>query len=145
MDIPAAPTLLPIPSSSSSLKSKKPSSSLSLSDEVSSKIKRSEDKDSSTAIEAISSGHIPVVQGNMQTCAVCLKDIPGEIFDSHVSSHPNLVVPGIYLGGQRNAANFEELTKRIGVQSILNCAIEVPNYYPESFHYLNLPLCVLCT
>ena len=71
-----------------------------------------------------------------------MKDIPGEVFESHIASHPSLVIPGLYVGGQRNAANFEELTKRVGVQCILNCATEVPNYYPETFQYLHLPLCV---
>ena len=76
---------------------------------------------------------------------MCGKLIVEEVFETHWMAHPSLIVQGVMVGGQRNAANFEELTKRVGVHCIVNCAVETPNYFPDHFTYLSLPCVVLRT
>ena len=46
---------------------------------------------------------------------------------------------GLYLGGLKDASNREWLQKE-GITAIVNCAYEIPNFFPTSFIYKNLNL-----
>ena len=46
---------------------------------------------------------------------------------------------GVFLGGQREASNFN-LLKLHGITHIINCAKHLRNSFPDDFSYLNLPI-----
>uniref|UniRef100_A0A4W4G154 protein-serine/threonine phosphatase n=1 Tax=Electrophorus electricus TaxID=8005 RepID=A0A4W4G154_ELEEL len=50
---------------------------------------------------------------------------------------PSKILDYLYLGSEWNAANFEELQKN-NVGYILNVTMEIDNFYPESFTYMNV-------
>ncbi|KAI7801852.1 protein phosphatase Slingshot homolog 3 [Triplophysa rosa] len=50
---------------------------------------------------------------------------------------PSRILDYLYLGSEWNAANFEELHKN-NVGYILNVTMEIDNFFPESFTYLNV-------
>ncbi|XP_060783205.1 protein phosphatase Slingshot homolog 3 [Neoarius graeffei] len=50
---------------------------------------------------------------------------------------PSRILDYLYLGSEWNAANFEELQKN-NVGYILNVTMEIDNFFPESFTYMNV-------
>ncbi|XP_036406759.1 protein phosphatase Slingshot homolog 3 [Megalops cyprinoides] len=50
---------------------------------------------------------------------------------------PSKIFDYLYLGSEWNAANFEELQKN-NVGYILNVTMEIDNFFPESFTYMNI-------
>lgn len=50
---------------------------------------------------------------------------------------PSKILDYLYLGSEWNAANFEELRKN-NVGYILNVTMEIDNFFPESFTYMNI-------
>ncbi|MCI4379612.1 hypothetical protein PGIGA_G00230180 [Pangasianodon gigas] len=50
---------------------------------------------------------------------------------------PSKILEYLYLGSEWNAANFEELQKN-NVGYILNVTMEIDNFFPESFTYMNI-------
>ncbi len=50
---------------------------------------------------------------------------------------PTLIVPGIYLGDRRDAANIN-LLQKLCISHVLNCAKQLPNYHKHDFVYCNL-------
>ncbi|TRY85511.1 hypothetical protein DNTS_011963 [Danionella cerebrum] len=50
---------------------------------------------------------------------------------------PSRILDYLYLGSEWNAANFEELQKN-NVGYILNVTMEIDNFFPESFSYMNI-------
>ncbi|XP_072519317.1 protein phosphatase Slingshot homolog 3 [Salminus brasiliensis] len=50
---------------------------------------------------------------------------------------PSKILDHLYLGSEWNAANFEELQKN-NVGYILNVTMEIDNFFPESFTYMNV-------
>ncbi|XP_062855945.1 protein phosphatase Slingshot homolog 3 [Trichomycterus rosablanca] len=50
---------------------------------------------------------------------------------------PSKILDYLYLGSEWNAANFEELQKN-NVSYILNVTMEIDNFFPESFTYMNV-------
>ncbi|XP_076877126.1 protein phosphatase Slingshot homolog 3 isoform X2 [Brachyhypopomus gauderio] len=50
---------------------------------------------------------------------------------------PSKILDYLYLGSEWNAANFDELHKN-NVGYILNVTMEIDNFYPESFTYMNV-------
>mmetsp|Transcript_31888 Transcript_31888/g.74579 ORF Transcript_31888/g.74579 Transcript_31888/m.74579 type:complete len:611 (-) Transcript_31888:92-1924(-) len=55
-------------------------------------------------------------------CPRCEQEIPVDLFDSHWSSHSSEILPNLFLGGDRNAWNDAEVTKRTRITHILNVA-----------------------
>lgn len=49
----------------------------------------------------------------------------------------SLITPHLFLGGLKPAQNFNFL-KNKRVKLIVNCAMELPNYFPENFEYIRL-------
>ncbi|XP_051944945.1 protein phosphatase Slingshot homolog 3-like isoform X2 [Xyrauchen texanus] len=50
---------------------------------------------------------------------------------------PSRILDYLYLGSEWNAANFEELQKN-NVGYILNVTMEIDNFFPQSFTYMNI-------
>ncbi|XP_026803210.2 protein phosphatase Slingshot homolog 3 isoform X1 [Pangasianodon hypophthalmus] len=50
---------------------------------------------------------------------------------------PSKILDYLYLGSEWNAANFEELQKN-NVGYILNVTMEIDNFFPESYTYMNI-------
>jgi len=51
----------------------------------------------------------------------------------------SLITPLLYLGSAQDAQNFNFL-KRINCSLIVNCAVEIDNYFPAHFEYVRLDL-----
>lgn len=49
----------------------------------------------------------------------------------------SLITPHLYLGDMGSAQDYKFLTNK-RVKLIVNCAIELPNFYPEHFEYIRL-------
>lgn len=49
------------------------------------------------------------------------------------------ITPRLFIGGIKQASNKSWLKKK-GITSIVNCAIEVQNYFPNDFTYLRLDM-----
>jgi len=70
-------------------------------------------------------------------CPRCEQLIPLGEFGSHWSNHSSEILPYLFLGGDRNAWNEAEITKRTGITHILNVAgsqtaqAELLRYYAE--------------
>eukprot|EP00127_Corallochytrium_limacisporum_P007271 Clim_evm12s246 gene=Clim_evmTU12s246 len=64
------------------------------------------------------------------TCQKCGKTVLEDSLDDHETSHAAEILPGLYLGGQRNAWNKKEL-KRNQIKHILNVAEEVSNIFED--------------
>jgi hypothetical protein len=50
---------------------------------------------------------------------------------------PSLVLPGLWLGSEYNAADLAEL-QRCGVSHVLNVAVEIDRFFPERFTYMKV-------
>jgi len=113
--------------------------------ELENKVKKSEDIDESTSIERegweITSTSTNSTEGKIQCqrCEQWVIDNP-QLINSHQNSHSTKIIEYIYLGGERNAKNEKELIVRTDISYIINCATEVPNYFPEQFEYLKMEL-----
>jgi len=57
-------------------------------------------------------------------CLRCEQDVIENQLASHMSSHSSEILPWLFLGGNRNVENVEELTVRTGITHILNLAHE---------------------
>lgn len=49
------------------------------------------------------------------------------------------ILPWLWLGGCRDAADYKALRRR-HVKRVLNCCWEMPNFFPDKFEYLNMPV-----
>ncbi|KJE92185.1 hypothetical protein CAOG_03199 [Capsaspora owczarzaki ATCC 30864] len=116
---------LSLSSSSSASSSKKPG--LSLRDLIGEKQPEMEaEADLSEEQLKHSQLDLPRVQ-----CPRCEKLVLAVNIAEHANSHSSEVVPGLFLGGMRNAHNKIELTKRTNVRHIVNVAEEVENVFED--------------
>jgi len=58
----------------------------------------------------------------------------------HNTLHPNRIIRGVYLGGYENARDKETLKDKLKITHVLNCALELKNYFPKTFKYRHLQL-----
>ena len=49
------------------------------------------------------------------------------------------VAEGLYIGSAENASDIKWLSRN-GITHIVNCALELPDYFPKRFNYLSLNL-----
>ena len=73
-------------------------------------------------------------------CPRCERMIPVVEYESHQLAHATEIVPGLYLGGERNATNLKEMEDRLGITHVLNVAWECANSYPNKFNYKKIDL-----
>lgn len=52
---------------------------------------------------------------------------------------PVQIVPGLFLGSARASKEFEKLVEA-KISLIVNCAVEMPNHFPEAIDYIHLQL-----
>lgn len=78
-------------------------------------------------------------EGKVQ-CDRCEKFLKPELITAHYNSHSTQILPWLYLGGQINAKNYTELTKRTDIKHILNCAHECSPLFPDEFQYYSINL-----
>ena len=62
-----------------------------------------------------------------------------EVYSHAERRHATYIVEGLYLGSATSSSNLTEL-RHLGIKSILNCAFELPNVFPEEFLYKKLLL-----
>lgn len=99
-----------------------------------------EEINESLATSLVSEG-IPAQEydkSNWVQCGRCQKLVEPSFLRAHMELHSSEILPWLYLGGDINASNYEELTIRTGINVILNCARETGNFYPEELEYHNL-------
>jgi atypical dual specificity phosphatase len=105
-------------------------------EELSSKLKKTEDKDPDSAIESYGSpGSKKDSRENKAQCQRCEHWVHKDEINSHMNSHSSQILDWLYLGGYRNSSNHKELTVRTNIGCILNVAIECQNSFPDQFSY----------
>lgn len=73
-------------------------------------------------------------------CERCSAKIIESQFVSHLSNHSSMILPYLYLGGERNAHNLIELTERTRIGYILNVSWESACKYPDRFEYKRIDI-----
>eukprot|EP00475_Leptophrys_vorax_P007779 TRINITY_DN1493_c0_g1_i2.p1 TRINITY_DN1493_c0_g1~~TRINITY_DN1493_c0_g1_i2.p1 ORF type:complete len:167 (-),score=45.46 TRINITY_DN1493_c0_g1_i2:65-565(-) len=68
-------------------------------------------------------------------CKRCEAMIAVDEYAHHQTNHTSLILPFLYLGGERNAHNLKELTVRTNIGLILNVTWEAAEQYPDKFVY----------
>jgi len=105
-------------------------------EELSSKLKRTEDRDPDSALESYGSpGSKIFIKENKFQCQRCEHWFHNDDFQSHMDSHSTQILDWLYLGGDRNSSNHKELTVRTNIAYILNVSIECKNHFPDEFKY----------
>lgn len=74
------------------------------------------------------------------SCPFCGVQAKTSEMPEHNVIHPNLIIKGIYLGGFENARDQETLKDKLKITHVLNCALELKNYFPNTFKYCHLDL-----
>jgi protein-tyrosine phosphatase len=59
--------------------------------------------------------------------------------ESQKSFHPSEILPGLFIGSNRNASDKKKLDE-LGIKKILNMTIECSNHYPDLFEYKKIML-----
>ena len=70
-------------------------------------------------------------------CPICEKEIDNYRYAYHFSLHPSKIFNWLYLGSYRNACDKKEI-KDIGINYVLNCAVECTETFPVEVHYCHL-------
>ena len=76
---------------------------------------------------------------NKKKCPICQKEIENYRYRFHVNLHPSKIFNWLYLGSYRNACDKQEI-KDIGINYVLNCAIECLESFPTGVKYCHLKL-----
>ena len=75
----------------------------------------------------------------LKTCHICHKEIENYRYRFHLNLHPSKIFEWLYLGSYRNACDKQEI-KDIGINYVLNCAIECMESFPSGVKYCHLKL-----
>ena len=76
---------------------------------------------------------------NKKKCLICQKEIENYRYKFHVNLHPSKIFNWLYLGSYRNACDKQEI-KDIGINYVLNCAIECMESFPIGVKYCHLKI-----
>ena len=76
---------------------------------------------------------------NKKICEICSKEIEFSNYNFHFNFHPSQIFKWLYLGCHRNALDINEIND-IGINYVLNCAIECYDKYPNNIKYCHLNL-----
>lgn len=76
---------------------------------------------------------------NSKECPLCHQVFEGYRYNFHRQNHPSRILPWLYLGSYRNASDKTDL-KRLGINYVLNCAIECFSHYNKEIRYKHLKL-----
>jgi hypothetical protein len=72
-------------------------------------------------------------------CPLCHKNVEKYRYRFHLNLHPSQVLDWLYLGSYRDACNIEGL-KELGINYVLNCAIECLDTFPFDIKYCHLKI-----
>ena len=72
-------------------------------------------------------------------CPLCNKEIESHRYQFHVNYHPSKIFDWLYLGSYRNACDKKEI-KELGINYVLNCAVECLESFPVGVKYCHLKL-----
>ena len=72
-------------------------------------------------------------------CPLCHKEKDIYKYKYHISLHPSKILDWLYLGSYRNACDKQEI-KDLGINYVLNCAIECNETLPPGVKYCHLKL-----
>lgn len=75
----------------------------------------------------------------MYICDICNCVLWESERKSHIVSHPNKIIDGLYIGNEINAKDKTWLDKN-GITHILNVAIESSIFYPTYYKYMHLEI-----
>jgi len=106
-------------------------------EELSGRLKKTEDRNPDSAIESYGSPDSKKVSSNGSKiqCKRCENWFYEDDFQSHMTMHSTQILDWLYLGGYRNSTNYKELTLRTNISYILNASIECENSFPKEFVY----------
>ena len=76
---------------------------------------------------------------NKKKCPLCNKEIEKYKYKFHYNLHPSKIFNWLYLGCYRNACDKQEI-KDLGINYVLNCAIECVESFPKGVKYCHLKL-----
>ena len=76
---------------------------------------------------------------NKRKCHLCNKEVENYRYKFHVNLHPSKIFNWLYLGSYRNACDKQEI-KDIGINYVLNCALECMDNFPAEVKYCHLKL-----
>ena len=76
---------------------------------------------------------------NAKVCPICHKEIENYRYRFHLNLHPSKIFNWLYLGSYRNACDKQEI-RDIGINYVLNCAIECMESFPVGVKYCHLKL-----
>ena len=72
-------------------------------------------------------------------CPICNKDIENYKYQYHLGLHPSKILDWLYLGSYRNAYDKKDI-KNLGINYVLNCAVECKERFPPDIKYCHLKL-----
>jgi len=76
---------------------------------------------------------------NVKICPLCHKEKENYKYQYHLSLHPSKILDWLYLGSYRNACDKQGI-KDLGINYVLNCAIECKESFPPEVKYCHLKL-----
>jgi len=76
---------------------------------------------------------------NIKICPVCHKEKEINKYAYHISLHPSKILDWLYLGSYRNACDTKDI-KNLGINYVLNCAVECKESFPPDVTYCHLKL-----
>ena len=82
---------------------------------------------------------ININSSNKKKCPLCNKEIEKYKYKFHYNLHPSKIFNWLYLGCYRNACDRQEI-KDLGINYVLNCAIECMESFPKGVKYCHLKL-----
>ena len=75
----------------------------------------------------------------VKACPLCHREIENYRYRFHVNLHPSKIFNWLFLGSYRNACDKQEI-KDIGINYVLNCAIECMESFPAGVKYCHIKL-----
>lgn len=90
-------------------------------------------------LQSIIAARRPNIKKNPGKSIESIKANPTNALDGHVRKYMTIVSNFLVIGGREDAGNRADLIK-LGVTHILNCALQVPNYFSEDFIYEHIPI-----
>jgi len=76
---------------------------------------------------------------NIKICPICHKEKEKNKFAYHLTLHPSKILDWLYLGSYRNACDMKDI-KNLGINYVLNCAIECKESFPSNVNYCHLKI-----
>ena len=76
---------------------------------------------------------------NIKICPICHKEKEINKYAYHLSLHPSKILDWLYLGSYRNACDNKDI-KNLGINYVLNCAIECKESFPSDIKYCHLKI-----